>query len=658
MEERIKYLTDLLIEAWEMYDLGTPIMSDRKWDEYFFELKELEKKSGITLPHSPTQRIVYDIVNSLEKVEHNHPMLSLDKTKSLDEVKKFMKDQQYVAMLKLDGLTCSLRYLDGVLVSAETRGDGKVGENILHNAAVIPSIPKTIPYKGELVVDGEVICKYNDFKTFEEEYKNPRNFAAGSIRLLDANECGLRKLTFVAWDMIKGFEESNSFANRLYHLSRLGFEVVPHLVIDEEEEPYTYDDETHLLNQADHYHYPIDGIVFKFNDIEYGKKQGQTAHHFNNAIAYKFYDETYTTILRDIEWSMGRTGKLTPIAIFDPIEIDGAEVSRASLHNVSVMLETLACAPCGGEFRALPLRGQQIEVFKANQIIPQIKSATILNLMNEPWQFMYPPNECPCCGGKTEIICENDSKVLMCMNPDCDSKLINKLDHFCGKKGLDINGLSKATLEKLIDKGWVNTFSDIFELRQYADEWKQMPGFGEKSVEKVLTSIDQSRNCDLESFISAIGIPLIGRAMAKELLKFINSYEDLRQRVHDKYPFWQHDGFAESKHNALICFNYSEADDVYKYLNVTNPQRVNNLKQSLEGITVVITGKLNNFKNRGQLEDVIRAHGGKVSSSVSKNTTYLINNDNTSTSSKNMSAKKLNVQILTEEEFLTKYSLG
>ena len=227
MEERIKYLTDLLVEAWEMYDLGTPIMSDRQWDEYFFELRELEKKSGITLPHSPTQNIIYDVVNFLEKVEHNHPMLSLDKTKSLDEVKKFMKNQQYVAMLKLDGLTCSLRYLDGVLVSAETRGDGKVGENILHNAAVIPSIPKTIPYKGELVVDGEVICKYNDFKTFEEEYKNPRNFAAGSIRLLDANECGLRKLTFVAWDMIKGFEENNSFANRLYHLLKMGFEVVP-----------------------------------------------------------------------------------------------------------------------------------------------------------------------------------------------------------------------------------------------------------------------------------------------------------------------------------------------------------------------------------------------------------------------------------------------
>ena len=359
----------------------------------------------------------------------------------------------------------------------------------------------------------------------------------------------------------------------------------------------------------------------------------------------------------DIEWSMGRTGKLTPIAIFKPIEIDGTEVSRASLHNISVMLETLACAPCGGEFQALPLRGQQIEVFKANQIIPQIKSATILNLMDEAWQFMYPPKECPCCGGKTEIICENDSKVLMCTNPDCDSKLINKLDHFCGKKGLDIKGLSKATLEKLIDWGWVNNFSDIFNLAEHSDEWSSKPGFGAKSVNNILTAIGNARNITLESFISAIGIPLIGRSMAKELLKFIDSYEDLRQRVHDKYPFWRHDGFAESKHDALISFNYSEADDVYKYLNVENPSRVNNLEQSLEGITVVITGKLHNFKNRGQLEDLVRSRGGKVSSSVSKTTTYLINNDNTSTSSKNMSAKKLNVPVITEEEFLTKYSL-
>ena len=645
MKERIKYLTDLLIEAWEMYDLGTPIMSDRQWDEYFFELKELEKKSGITLPYSPTQGIVYNVVNSLEKVEHNHPMLSLDKTKSMDEVKAFLNNQQYVAMLKLDGLTCSLRYLDGVLVSAETRGDGKIGENILHNAVVIPSIPKTIPYLGELIVDGEVICKTNDFKTFEKDYKNPRNFAAGSIRLLDANECGLRKLTFVAWDMVKGYEECNSFYNKLTFLSGNGFEVVPRILIDEVEEPYTDDDETYLLNQADHYNYPIDGIVFKFNDIKYGKSRGGTAHHFNNAIAYKFYDETYPTILKDIEWTMGRTGKLTPIAIFETIEIDGAEVSRASLHNLSIMEELIG----------IPYYGQKVEVFKANMIIPQIASANKVEGCDET--IIHLPTECPCCGGEVEIVCENDSKVLMCMNPACDSKLINRLDHFCGKKGLDIKGLSKATLEKLIDWGWVNNFSDIFKLSEHAGEWKQKPGFGEKSVNNILAAIESARNTTLESFISAIGIPLIGRTMAKELLKFIDSYEDLRQRVHDKYPFWRHDGFAESKHDALIGFDYSEADDVYKHLNVENPSRVNNLEQSLNGITVVITGKLINFKNRGQLEDLVRSRGGKVSSSVNKNTTYLINNDNTSTSSKNMSAKKLNVPVITEEEFLTKYSL-
>ena len=645
MKERIKYLTELLIEYTEMYDLGKPVVSDREWDELFFELRDLEKKTGFSLPYSPTKIVNFDIVSSLKKVEHNHPMLSLDKTKSIDEVKFFMGNQQYVAMLKMDGLTCSLRYLDGVLVSAETRGDGRVGEDIFHNALVVPSIPKVISYKGELVVDGEIICKYNDFETFNSEYKNPRNFAAGSIRLLDANECGYRKLTFVAWDVIKGYEECNSFFIKLNKLSELGFITVPNILIDEKEEPFMSSDEEYLKNIAKDLYYPIDGLVFKFNDIEYGKSRGGTAHHFNNAIAYKFYDETYSTELVDIEWSMGRTGKLTPIAIFKPIEIDGAEVSRASLHNLSIMEEVVG----------IPYRNQKVEVFKANMIIPQIASANKADGCDDT--VIHMPDECPCCGGKVEIVCENDSKVLMCMNPDCDSKLINKLDHFCGKKGLDIKGLSKATLEKLIDWGWVNNFSDIFNLAEHSDEWSSKPGFGAKSVNNILTAIDNARNTTLESFISAIGIPLIGRSMAKELLKFIDSYEDLRQRVHDKYPFWRHDGFAESKHDALISFNYSEADDVYKYLNVENPSRVNNLEQSLEGITVVITGKLHNFKNRGQLEDLVRSRGGKVSSSVSKTTTYLINNDNTSTSSKNMSAKKLNVPVITEEEFLTKYSL-
>ena len=645
MKERIKYLTQRLIETAKEYDLGVPTISDREWDEMFFELRNLEKQAGYSEIGSPTKTISFDIVSSLKKVEHNHPMLSLDKTKSMDEVKSFMGNHQYGVMLKMDGLTCSLRYLDGQLVSAETRGDGRVGEDIFHNALVVPSIPKTIPYKGELVVDGEIICKYNDFETFSNEYKNPRNFAAGSIRLLDANECGFRKLTFVAWEVIKGYEECNSFFIKLNNLANLGFTVVPHILIDEEEEPFDKYDEEYLKNLAKDLSYPIDGLVFKFNDIEYGKSRGGTEHHFNNAIAYKFYDETFTTEIVDIEWSMGRTGKLTPIAIFKTIEIDGAEVSRASLHNLSVMEEVMG----------IPYRGQQLEVFKANMIIPQIAKADKENGSNET--IIHMPTNCPCCGGNVEIVCEIDSKVLMCMNPDCDSKLINKLDHFCGKKGLDIKGLSKATLEKLIDWGWVNNFSDIFNLAEHSDEWSSKPGFGAKSVNNVLTAIDNARNTTLESFISAIGIPLIGRAMAKELLKFIDSYEDLRQRVHDKYPFWRHDGFAESKHDALISFNYSEADDVYKYLNVENPSRVNNLEQSLEGITVVITGKLHNFKNRGQLEDLVRSRGGKVSSSVSKTTTYLINNDNTSTSSKNMSAKKLNVPVITEEEFLTKYSL-
>ena len=356
--DRIQELIEKLNKLTKEYDAGTPSVSDKEWDDMYFELKELENKYSIYFNNSPTQNIIYENVTALEKVEHNHDMLSLDKTKSLDVVKGFIGDKSYIAMCKMDGLTCSLKYYDGVLVSAETRGNGKVGENILHNARVIPSIPKCIPYKGLLVVDGEIICSKFDFKDFENEYANPRNFASGSIRLLDAAECAKRKLQFVAWDVIQGLEDEEYLSSKLYELHGYGFTITPYLAYDDLER-----DVEELVKFSNDFTYPIDGIVFKFDDIAYGKSLGQTSHHFKNAIAYKFYDETVTSTLKTIEWTMGRTGVLTPVAVFEPVELEGSIIERASLHNISIMEEL------SGGFERI---GDTLHIFKANMIIPQV----------------------------------------------------------------------------------------------------------------------------------------------------------------------------------------------------------------------------------------------------------------------------------------------
>ena len=643
MEELIKQLN----RATELYDQGKPIMSDKEWDDLYFQLQELEKETGVILPNSPTQEIVYQIVPRLEKVEHNHPMLSLDKTKDLNDIVNFINNKEVLIMAKMDGLTCSLKYNNGRLISAETRGNGSVGENILHNARIIPSIPSQIPYKSELIIDGEIICKYNDFKTFEEDYKNPRNFAAGSIRLLSAKECGLRKLTFVAWDIIKGFEYCEKLHEKIEQLRLLGFTIVPWIKINSNSDIES--ELQNIIDTAQHFYYPIDGAVFKFNNIAYGKSLGSTAHHFKNAIAYKFYDESYETELIDIEWTMGRTGTLTPIAVFKPIDIDGSIVERASLHNIDVMYDILG---------KLPHKWQRINVFKANMIIPQVESADRTEhgpLFYEEYPVFEIPNICPICGHPTEIRNDVNTKFLMCSNSACEGKLINRFDHFCGKKGLDIKGLSKATLEKLIDWGWIAELSDIYQLEQYAVEWKKKPGFGEKSVSNILNAIAASKECDLESFISSIGIPLIGRSMTKELLKHINSYEEFREKINSRFNFSEYDGFAGSKTDAILNFDYTEADKIYTFLNIKTEKEEASPVLINKDLTVVITGKLNHYKNRSELQTAIEKIGGKVVGSVSAKTNYLINNDINSNSSKNVSAKKLGVEIISEEDFVKRF---
>ena len=640
---QISELVGWLNERTMEYEAGHPTVSDQDWDNKYFQLKKLEKETGIIFPNSPTQKVRPQSISSsrpvdkLAKVEHNHQMLSLDKTKNLFEVLEFLNDQDYIAMAKMDGLTCSLRYIDGVLVSAETRGDGIVGEDVTHNALVIHSIPKNIKYDGELVVDGEIISTYDNFNQFSGWFKNPRNFAAGSIRLLDPNECRNRHLTFVAWDLIKGYDELLFFHDKLKTLENLGFLVAPY--------GFSFDIQEvvdNIKDQARVASYPIDGIVFKFDSIEYGKSKGQTSHHFKNALAYKFYDEIFTSKLENIEWTMGRTGTLTPVAIFDPVEMDGSTVSRASLHNLSVMEDILG----------IPFKGQEVQVFKANMIIPQISKA---QKANEKPDTIIPLLEvCPICGEPVEIKVNGDVKELVCTNPNCAGKLVNQFDHFVGKKGLDIKGLSKTTIEKLMDWEWLKDLHDVFELYNHKMEWGKKPGFGAKSVANILNAIEEAKTTTLEKFISSLGIPLIGSTVSKDICTKVDSYEDFRNKCLTHFNFMKWDGFAESKTQSLWNFDFTEANKIYEYLTIVQEEK-EDVSLTLRDKSIVITGRLTEFKNRAELQKEIEARGGKVTGSISKKTDMLINNDINSESSKNKAAKEYGIPIITEADFKAQF---
>ena len=659
----------LLNEWTKAYDEGNPIVSDKQWDHLYFQLVEAEKELGIILENSPTQKVSYTVVSELQKVKHQYqPMLSLAKTKDIDEIKEFLGQHFWVAMLKLDGLTCRLTYNNGRLVRAETRGNGEEGEDITHNAMVIPSIPKRVPFRGEMIVDGEVICTNDNFAKVADQYANSRNYAAGSIRLLDSKECETRGLTFVAWDLIKHDADFFELSNKLGTLESNNFIVVPHFY-DSDFEEFDAVVES-LKNIAELEGYPIDGLVFKWDNIEEYMAAGRTDHHFRGGLAYKFYDEEYDTVLRDIEWSMGRTGVLTPVAIYDTINIEGADCSRASLHNINILTSLL------GHY---PMVGQKIKVFRANQINPQIswaeKVEDVLGIdpgyyLNDPEiQFLFPPKVCPVCLGETAIVTSDSGTVeLHCMNEFCSGKLINRLDHYAGKKGLDIKHLSKATLEKLIDWGWVTKITDLYRLEEnHRREWINKPGFGEKSVDRLILSIEESRKTDLASYIAAMGIPLIGKTYAKQLAEIFETYEGFRTAITPDpvsgilpFDFTQIAGFGEAMHLAITSFDYREFDRLYdmRYIEIkssdSDPVLFDN-KNSLAGKTFVITGKLKNYKNRDLLKAEIEARGGKVVGSVSSKTSYLVNNDINSTSSKNKTAKDLGVAIITEEELLSMF---
>lgn len=649
VEDYLGYIK-CLNEWTKAYDEGKPIVSDKEWDNLYFKVVEYEKAYPDCIQSdSPTQNIHFEEVSELKKVKHNHPMLSLAKTKDVEEVKSFIGDKDYIVMAKMDGLTCSLHYEGGKLVSAETRGNSEVGEDITHNAMVISSIPKRIPIKDSFTVDGEIICTYKDFEEIGGEYKNPRNFAAGSIRLLDSKECKKRKLTFVAWDIINS--DISLLCNKLDYLFSLGFTVVPYLYNDE-----LNNDVEKLMDMvkycAKKKSYPIDGLVIKYNWVNDYELAGRTDHHFKGGLAYKFYDEEYETRLKNITYDVSRNGVLTPVAIFEPIDIDGTTISRASLHNMSVMYDTLGRDPYYGE---------RIKVAKMNMIIPQITWAdkrdygeivaaggATCDRNGIDGYFV-----CPACGSICDIWrSETGVEELRCDNPQCAGKLIQRLDHFCGKKGLDIKGLSEKTLEKLTDWGWINDISDIPKLKEHRSEWVNKDGFGQASVDKILKAIDNRlAEASLYAFISGLGIPLIGTRVAKQICEKVETWREFRDLIHEDFDFTEWDGFGYEMNRALHDFDYEEADKIVESITF-KPEEHEDKTDKFNNMNFVITGKLTKFKNRQELVDLIENAGGKVQSAVSAKTMYLINNDVNSTSSKNKKAKELNIPIITEEEFM------
>lgn len=648
----IKELIDKLNSAsYAYYNSDSPIMTDEEYDYHLEQLRQLEEKTGIILSNSPTQVVGASVLTELKKVPITpKPMLSLAKCHSYEEVADFAGTQQMIAMVKLDGLSVRIKYNNGKLISANTRGNGVEGTDITEHIKQFQNVPLEIPYKDEFIIDGEAIIKIPDFEEINKDgvFKNPRNAASGALNVLDTKLVKERKLSFVAWDVINGLAD---LSRRIRNALSFGFEVVPFcstssiskITIE------TIEDITKwIMNYKTLY--PCDGVVWKFCDCIYGDSLGQTSHHFKNGIAWKPEIEVVESELIDIDWTMGRSGVLTPVAVFEPVELDGSIIERASLHNYSILKKVLG---------PYPHKKEKLKIFKANMIIPQILEANPIYDLEEAMMLKLNiddmPTVCPCCGYLVERQTSNAGiENIVCVNPLCGGKLINQLDHYCGKKGLDIKGISKATLEKIIDWGWVEKISDIYNLKDHREEWINKPGFGQKSVDKILESIENSKQTDLESFISAIGIPLIGRNVAKEIVKHVNSYDEFRQLVKDNFSFYKWDSFGVEKSTSLLSYNYDDADYISTFITF-NQNEASSTSNSLDGVVICITGKLHNYKNRASLQQDIEDRGGKVSSSVSSNTNYLINNDINSTSSKNRTAKNLGVEIITEEEFIQKF---
>ena len=658
--ERLKELTEQLnCYRDSYYNNSESIISDKQYDDLFDELQSLEEETGIVMSNSPTKTVGYEVKSKLEKVKHSHPMLSLNKTKSIDELKKFANNRDCLLMCKMDGLTVLLTYENGELIQAETRGNGEEGEIITHNAKVFENIPVHIDYTGHLEVEGEAIIVYDDFEKINsklpenEKYKNPRNLVSGSVRQLDSNIAAQRHIKFIAWKVpyvIKEKYAIKTMVDRFSLIEELGFETVPQVIIKSWEEHY--DEYIKILKEiAQEKGFPIDGLVMTYNDISYGESLGMTGHHPKHSLAFKFYDDIYPTELLDVEFTMGKTGVLTPTAIFKPVEIDGTVVERASLHNISIMEEL-----------GITRKGQTVNVYKSNQIIPQIDSVEDDDIEITDDNMIIPVGTCPICGADTKIIQENDSKVLICTNDNCKGKLLGKLSHFCSKNAINIEGMSEATLQFLIDKGWVESFKDIYKLDYYRQNWKEYDGFGDKSVDKLLDAIENSRKTTLDRFIYSLSIPQIGRSTSKDIAKYChNSIDEFIFIIENtSLEFAAIDGVGVSATTSLDDWWNTNRDMFYElkeeFIFSTNKKENNNVSVDLSGKIFVITGSLNHYKNRDELVSVIESMGGKVSGSVSAKSSFLINNDTESSSSKNKKAKQLGIPILSEQDFINMIS--
>lgn len=640
-KQRMIELVEILNQAAKAYyATEEEIMTNFEYDALYDELEQLEKELGTVLSNSPTQRVGYEVLSELPKVEHESPMLSLDKTKDREQLRDWLNFHPGLLSWKLDGLTIVLTYENGELIQAVTRGNGTIGEDITNNAKVFDNIPLKIKHQERLVLRGEALITYEDFEKINasieiesEKYKNPRNLCSGSVRQLNNRITKERHVRFVAFSLISTIENLNTRTKEMDYLKELGFEVVEHVLVTE----------TNILDAIEQFEkavasnkYPSDGLVLCYDDRAYGESLGRTAKFPRDSIAFKWQDEQKETKLLEIEWSASRTGLINPVAIFEPIELEGTTVSRASLHNLSIM-EKLQIGI-----------GDTIKVYKANMIIPQI-SENLTKSGN-----LEIPHVCPVCGQATAIKDDAGIKTLYCLNPDCLAKHIKKFTHFVSRDALNIEGLSEATLEKFIGLGYIKEFADLFKISKYRFAIETMEGFGEKSYANLEKAIEKARHTDAVRLIYGLGIPNIGLANAKLLVKHFKGDIDemLSTSVDELLTI---DGFGEIMARAFVSYmndvkNRQIIDDLRAVLDIEGYKASEDV-QIFENLTFCVTGSVNIYKNRNEVKAIIEAKGGKVTGSVTSKTNYLINNDITSNSSKNKKAKELNIPIIDEETF-------
>lgn len=649
--KRLKELIKILNDAsYAYYAQDNPIMSDKQYDDLYDELHSLENETNLILAGSPTQKVQGYVIGSLNKIKHSKPMLSANKTKDIDEIKKFIGNQLCVMSWKEDGLTIVLRYINGIFTQAITRGSGDLGEDVTHTMRMCNNIPVKLPYCVDLEVRGECVISWKEFERINSQldnmYKHPRNLAAGSVRQLDANVLKKRELTFKAFELVQDELYIKSKNNPVIqkqllnidesfdYLELCGFDVVEH-------EYVTKDNVEEIVKKyvPENYKFPVDGLIFEYNDYLYGKSLGETSHHPLNMIALKWADSLYETTLTDIEWNTSKSGLINPVAIFEPVDLDGAITTRATLHNVSY-IEDLQLGI-----------GDTIQVYRSNMVIPKIHE----NLTrSNTWQL---PNKCPCCDDDVSVRNDNGSKTLYCTNPNCKAKLIAKLVHATSKNALNIDGMSEATIEKFVSLGWVKSIKDIYYLRSYFENICNLEGFGEKSIKKLLDAIENSRHTDLSKFLFALSIPLIGKTASKDIAKACN--HDINQfriiiDLEAENAFMDIDGFGEEMNKSLYTWwnlnRYNFCDLAKEFIFEKNDNSKSEV--ILSNKVFVITGSLTHYRNRAELISVIEQLGGKVSGSVSSKTSYLINNDVTSTSGKNRKANELGIPIISEENFI------